>query len=98
MAVLIVGLARAGAEPDGIGDFAGAVPPRNLASGHMSIMSMAQSSAKQATVAPRVDLGAGAGDDHRSHERKNCHALQWTCHNRCRQSFCVILVSRLASL
>ena len=75
MAVLIVGLARAGAGPDGIGAFAGAVPPRNLASGHVSIMSMAQSSTKRVTVAPRVDLGPAARDDHHSHERKNCRAL-----------------------
>ncbi len=75
MAVLIVGLARAGAKPDSIGAFAGAVPPRNLASGHLSIMSMAQSYTKRATAAPRVDLRAGARDDHHSHERKNCRAL-----------------------
>ncbi len=74
-AVLIVCLARAEAEPDGIGAFAGAVPSRNLASGHVSIMSMAQSSTKRATVAPRVDLGAGAGDDHCLHERKKLSCI-----------------------
>ncbi len=71
MALLMVGLARAGSDPKDIGALAGAAPPRNFASGHVSIMSMVQSSTNRATVAARFDLGAGAGDDHHLHETKN---------------------------
>ncbi len=75
MIVLIVGLfVRAVPEVDDIWALAGAAPPRNLASGQVSIMSMVQSSTNQATNAPRVDLRAGAGVDHRLHARKNWRA------------------------
>ena len=70
MAVLIVGLARAGADPEDIGAFAGAASPRNLASGHVSIILMVQSSTKRATVDARDDFGAGAGGAHCLHARK----------------------------
>ena len=71
MALLMVGLARAGSDPEDIGALAGAAPPRNFASGHVSIMLMVQSSTNRATVAARFDLSAGAGDDHCLHEKKN---------------------------
>ena len=71
MALLMVDLARGGSDPKDIEALAGAAPPRNFASGHVSIMLMVQSSTNRATVAARFDLGAGAGDDHCSHERKN---------------------------
>ncbi len=75
MAVLMVGLLPLGAEPDTVETFFGAVPPRNFASGQMSIMSMLQSSTKRATVDARDDFGVDAGGAHRSHARKKLREL-----------------------
>ncbi len=71
----MVGLLALGAEPDTVGTFVGAVPPRNFAAGKMSIMSMLQPSTKQATVDARDDFGAGAGGAHRLHARKELREL-----------------------
>ncbi len=75
MDVLTVGLFPCAAvRAAALGAFAGITPLRNFASGHLSIMSMVQSSTSLFTVPPKNDRGEGAGSAHHSHARKNWRA------------------------